>query len=102
MTEIALNHYLIVAAALFSAGLVVVLIKRSTVFVLMGIELMLNAAHINFAAFSRYDPQIQGQVFVVFSIALAASEAAVALAILLNVYRRFGTTQLDELTDLKN
>lgn len=102
MIEAQLSYYLILAAFLFSAGLLIAIVKRSTVFVLMGIELMLNGAHLNFAAFSRYDTQLQGQVFAVFSVVLAAAEASIALAILLNIYKKHQTTNIDELTDLKH
>ena len=102
MIEAQLSYYLILAAFIFSAGLLIAIVKRSTVFVLMGIELMLNGAHLNLAAFSRYDTQLQGQVFAVFSVVLAAAEASIALAILLNIYKKHQTTNIDELTDLKH
>lgn len=93
---------LLVAAALFSLGLAVVLTKRHAVVVLMGIELMLNAVNLNLVAFSQYDPdRLQGQLFSLFVIVVAAAEAAVALALIIQVYRHFRTVQLDELTDLK-
>ena len=94
--------FLIVGAALFSIGLVVVLFKRHAIVVLMGIELMLNAVNINLVAFSQYDPgRVQGQMLALFVMVVAAAESAVALAIVLQVYRHFNTAQLDELTDLK-
>ncbi|MEQ9232344.1 MAG: NADH-quinone oxidoreductase subunit NuoK [Cyclobacteriaceae bacterium] len=102
MSEVQLTYYLALAAFLFCSGLLIVLIKRNTVFVLMGIELMLNAGHLNLAAFSRFDESLDGQVFVIFSIVLAAAEAAIALAILLNIYKQFKTSNLDELNELKN
>lgn len=102
MGEVQLTYYLALAGFLFCAGLLIVLIKRNTVFVLMGIELMLNAGHLNFAAFARYDQSLDGQIFVIFSIVLAAAEAAIALAILLNIYKQFKTSNLDDLTELKN
>ena len=93
---------LLVAAALFSLGLAVVLTKRHAVVVLMGVELMLNAVNLNLVAFSQYDPdRLQGQLFSLFVIVVAAAEAAVALALIIQVYRHFRTVQLDELTDLK-
>ena len=93
---------LLVAAALFSIGLAVVLTKRHAVVVLMGIELMLNAVNLNLVAFSQYDPdRLQGQLFSLFVIVVAAAEAAVALSLVIQVYRHFRTVRLDELTDLK-
>lgn len=99
-------HYsgilLLVAAALFSIGLAVVLTKRHAVVVLMGIELMLNAVNLNLVAFSQYDPdRLQGQLFSLFVIVVAAAEAAVALSMVIQVYRHFRTVRLDELTDLQ-
>ena len=78
------------------------IIKRNAVFVLMGIELMLNGAHLNLAAFSRFDDKMEGQVLAVFSIVLAAAEVSIALAILLNIYKTHKTSDLDDLTDLKH
>jgi len=93
---------LLVAAALFSIGLAVVLTKRHAVVVLMGIELMLNAVNLNLVAFSQYDPdRLQGQLFSLFVIVVAAAEAAVALSMVIQVYRHFKTVRLDELTDLQ-
>jgi len=83
------------AAALFSIGLAIVLIKKNAVFMLMGIELMLNAANINFVAFSYYQPdKLEGQIFALFVILVAASEAAVGLAIILKLYAHFRTVDL--------
>lgn len=99
-----MNSYLFltVAAALFSIGLVIVLLKRHVIVVLMGIELMLNAANINLAVFSQYDPnRIQGQMLALFVMVVAAAESAVALAIVLQVYRHYKTVQLDELNELR-
>ncbi|RYF65411.1 MAG: NADH-quinone oxidoreductase subunit NuoK [Cytophagaceae bacterium] len=93
---------LLVAAALFSIGLAVVLTKRHAVVVLMGIELMLNAVNLNLVAFSQYDPdRLQGQLFSLFVIVVAAAEAAVALSMIIQVYRHFRTVRLDEITDLQ-
>jgi NADH:ubiquinone oxidoreductase subunit K len=79
-----------------------VLTKRHVVVVLMGIELMLNAVNLNLIAFSQYDPdRLQGQVFALFVMVVAAAEAAVALALIIQVYRHMRTVQLDELNELK-
>ncbi|UFH54896.1 NADH-quinone oxidoreductase subunit NuoK [Spirosoma sp. KNUC1025] len=94
--------FLFVGAALFSIGLAVVILKRHAIVVLMGIELMLNAVNINLVAFSQYDPdRLQGQMLALFVMVVAAAESAIALAIVLQVYRHFHTAQLDELNELK-
>lgn len=94
---------LIVAALLFSIGLAVVVVKRHAIVVLMGVELMLNAANLNLVAFSQYDPdRLQGQMMTLFVLVVAAAEAAVALAIVLQVYRHFRTVQLDEINELNS
>jgi len=102
MTNVPIAYYLILAGFLFSSGLLIILIKRNVIFVLMGIELILNAAHLNLATFSRYDPKLDGQLLSIFSVVLAAAEAAIALAILLNIYKKHHTSNLDELNELKN
>lgn len=99
---IPVEHYLFVSAALFSLGIAVVLQKKNAVVILMGIELMLNAANLNLVAFSRYDPALlQGQMFSLFVMVIAAAEAAVGLAIILNLYRYFKTDKPDEARTLK-
>lgn len=102
MSAIPLSYYLILSAFIFSSGILIVLIKKNAVFVLLGIELMLNAANLNLVAFSKFDPTISGQIFAVFSVVLAAGEVAIALAILLNIYKLYATTSLDKLDQLKN
>ncbi len=99
---IGLTHYLVVGAAVFSAGLVTVLARRNAVAILIGIELMLNAANLNLIAFDRYGPGgVRGQVFALFVLVVAAAEAAVALAILLNVFDARDRIDVDALTNLK-
>ena len=99
---IPLSHYLILAALLFCIGLAVVLTRRNAIAVLIGLELMLNAANINLVAFSRYDAfMLQGQVFALFVIVVAAAEAAVALALVVRVYGYFKVADLDKLNELK-
>jgi NADH:ubiquinone oxidoreductase subunit K len=99
---ITLQHYLIVSAALFSLGLFGALTRRNAVHVLMGIELILNSANINLVAFSRYGVgNLQGQMFAIFVIVVAAAEVAVALAIVLTLYRLRRTPNLDEADILK-
>ncbi|NJL15690.1 MAG: NADH-quinone oxidoreductase subunit NuoK [Microscillaceae bacterium] len=98
---ISLNHYLFLAAFLFAAGLALVLTRRNVVVVLMGIELMLNAANLNLIAFARYDPlHLQGQAFALFVMVVAAAEAAVALGILVQLRRTYQTSNLDEIKAL--
>ncbi len=99
---ISLEHYLVVSAALFSLGLFGVLTRKNAVNVLMSVELMLNSANINLVAFSRYSSSdVTGQVFAVFVIVVAACEAAVALAIVLSLYRVLKTVNLDQASVLK-
>jgi NADH-quinone oxidoreductase subunit K len=100
--NVGLPHFLTVSAALFSLGLFAVMSRRNAVAILMGVELMLNAANINFVAFSRYvENGVDGQIVAAFVIVLAAAEAAVALAIVLAMYRNFGTVHADTVQSLK-
>jgi NADH-quinone oxidoreductase subunit K len=100
--EVGLYHYLVISAALFSFGLYGIITRKNAVMVLMGIELMLNSANINFVAFSRYgDYGLHGQIIALFVIILAAAEAAIALAIVLNIYKTFTHVNVDEIEDLK-
>ena len=100
---ITLTHFLLVSAILFSLGLFAVITRRNAIMVLMGVELILNSANINFLAFSRYGGMnIEGQMAAIFVIILAAAEAAVALAIVLNIYKRFNTVNVDEISILKD
>lgn len=100
---ISLTHYLLLAAALFCIGLYGALAKKNAVAILMGIELMLNAVNINLLAFNRFlTPGILvGHVFAIFVIIVAAAEVAVALAILVNIYRRRLTSNVDEFDWMK-
>src|SRR5947209_13263098 len=88
---------LAVSSMLFAIGFAAVLVRRNAILVLIGIELMLNAANLNFIAFWRYHQgaAATGILFVLFSIAIAAAEAAVGLALILSIYRHFKTTNLD-------
>ena len=99
-----LNGCLLVSALLFSIGLAGALLRRNAILVLIGIELMLNAANLNFIAFWRYGPNpaaLTGMMFTIFSITVAAAEAAVGLGIILAVYRRTRTTDVNQLNSLK-
>jgi NADH:ubiquinone oxidoreductase subunit K len=100
---IGLNHYLILAALLFCIGFVGAVAKRNAIAVLMGVELMLNAVNLNLVAFDRFGNHTEpfGQTFAVFIIAVAAAEVAVALAIILTLYRRRSNTSVDDMDMLK-
>ena len=101
---ISLNHYLIFSALLFSIGLAGALTRRNAILVLIGVELMLNAANLNFIAFWRYNPNpeaLTGVMFVIFSIGIAAAEAAVGLALIISIYRHYKTTSLENVNSLK-
>jgi NADH-quinone oxidoreductase subunit K len=101
--HVTLTHYLILSALLFSMGLFGVVTRRNAIMVLMGIELILNSANINFAAFARFGGmRLDGQVIALFVIVLAAAEAAIALAIVLNLYHRFHTVNVDDINTMKD
>ncbi len=104
MSSLPINVYLILALILFCIGLFGALTKRNTVIVLISIELMLNAVNINLVAFAKYgmNPSITGQIFSLFTITVAAAEAAVGLAILIALYRNRSTVQIDEMDTMKN
>jgi NADH-quinone oxidoreductase subunit K len=100
--HVGLTHFLVISAILFSLGIYGVVTRRNAIMVLMGLELILNAANINFVAFSRYGGlQMDGQAISIFVIVLAAAEAAIALAIVLNIYQRFNTVNVDDVSTLK-
>ena len=108
MATIGLQHYLILAALMFVSGVLTILVKRNAIGILMGVELILNAANVNLVAFNRYSwgggngaIALDGQVFAVFVIVLAAAEAAVALAIFLNFYNNFATIDVERAQNLK-
>jgi NADH-quinone oxidoreductase subunit K len=100
---IPLSWYLIVAAAIFCIGIYGVLARKNAIAILMGIELMLNAVNLNLVAFWRYltPGTISGQAFAVIVFAVAASEAAVGLALIISIYRRRSTVVADEIDMLK-
>ncbi len=87
--------YLTLAMIMFVVGLYVILSKRNAIMTLIGIELMLNAASLNFLAFSRYHQNLEGQVFTLFVMVVAAAEVAIALAIILKLYKHFKESDLD-------
>jgi NADH:ubiquinone oxidoreductase subunit K len=98
-----LTPFLLLAAFLFACGVLCIATKRNAIGILMGVELVLNAANINLVAFARYVPgfRLEGQVFALLVIVLAAAEAAIALAIILNFYNNRATVDVDEATELK-
>ena len=99
-----LQNYLLLSALLFSIGLAGALTRKNAILVLIGIELMLNSANLNFIAFWRFSPHphaLTGVMFAIFSIAVAAAEAAVGLGIILAAYRHSRTTDLDQMNSLK-
>ena len=104
MTMAPLDYYLILSALLFSIGLAGALARRNAIIVLVGIELMLNAANLNFIAFWRYGSHpeaLTGILFVLFSIGVAAAEAAVGLALIIAIYRHIKSADLDQMNSLK-
>ncbi len=101
--HVGLTQFLVVSAILFSLGIFGVMTRKNAIMVLMGIELILNAANINFVAFTRFGlMNLSGQVTAVFVIILAAAEAAVLLAIVLNMFQQINTVNVDEVDKLKN
>ena len=102
MVHVGLSHFLVVSSLLFGLGLFAVVTRKNAIMILMGIELILNAANINFIAFSKYgNIGVDGMVISIFVIILAAAEAAIALAIILNIYNNFKTVNADEIDSLK-
>jgi NADH-quinone oxidoreductase subunit K len=93
---LSLQHFLVLAAILFCLGLFCVLTRRNAIGILMGIELVLNSANLNYVAFARYNGgAYDGQIFAIFVIMLAAAEAAIGLAIVLGIYQGFETIEVD-------
>ncbi|MDX9754461.1 MAG: NADH-quinone oxidoreductase subunit NuoK [bacterium] len=102
--SIGLEHYLFISIVLFLLGLFIIVTQRNGIRVLMGVELILNSANLNLIAFNRYLPavEINGHIFAVFVIILAAAEAAIALAIVLSIYQQYSTIHLDEISNMKH
>ena len=103
MTELGIQPFLVLSAFLFVCGVVCIATKRNAIGILMGVELVLNAANVNFIAFARYNPvfRLEGEVFALMVIVFAAAEAAVALAIILNFYNNHATVDVDKADELK-
>ncbi len=103
VTVVPLEYLLIVAAIMFFTGVYGFLTRRNLITMLMSLELILNSVNINFAAFNRYlfPGKLEGHFFSLFIIAVAASEAAVAIAIIINIYRRFATINVEDVSEMK-
>ena len=103
MTELGLTHFMVLSAFLFACGLLCITTKRNAIGILMGVELVLNAANVNFVACARYVPgfALEGQIFALLVIVLAAGEAAIALAIILNFYNNHATVDVDRADELR-
>src|SRR5262245_55997661 len=97
---VTLEHYLIVSALLFALGLLGVIIRRNLLIIYMGLELMLNAANLALVAFSRFNNNLDGQVFVFFVITVAAAEVSVGLALIVALYRTRQTAHVEDLTTM--
>ncbi|HOJ38742.1 MAG TPA: NADH-quinone oxidoreductase subunit NuoK [Ignavibacteriales bacterium] len=103
MENIGLNHFLFVSSVLFILGLAAIILRKNAIMVLMGVELVLNSANINFVAYSRFlGLGISGHINTLIVIVLAAAEAAIGLAIVLNLYRLNQNINVDEFEELKN
>lgn len=89
LMNVGLSHYLVLSALLFAVGCLGILLRRNVIVVLMSIELMLNAINISFVAFSQFSGRIEGQIIVFFVMTIAAAEAAVGLALIVSIYKRF-------------
>jgi len=102
MTAVGLSHYLVLSAVLFAIGFFGVLLRKNTLVIYMCLELMLVASTVALVAFSRYNGTMDGNVFVFFILTVAAAEVAVGLAIIVALFRRRQTVQVEELSALKN
>ena len=100
-SALTLNHYLIVSGLLFALGIAGVIIRRNALVIYMALEMNLNAANLALIAFSKFNKLIEGQILVFFIIAIAATEVAVGLAIIVALYRRKQTISVDELTTMR-
>ena len=102
MEGVSLEHFLIVGLLVFALGLYTVLTRKNAIGILMGVELILNAANINYIAFARYSgTPTDGQIFAIFVIMLAAAEAAIGLAIVLGIYQNFETIDVEATDSLR-
>ena len=102
MSPVGLEHYLVVSALLFGLGLLGLMTRRNLLVIYMSLELMLNAGNLALVAFSRYNNNLNGQLMVFFIITVAAAEVAVGLALIVALYRKRQTTQVQDLTSMKS
>ncbi len=100
--EIGLNHYLILAAILFTVGVIGVVTRRNALVIFMSVELMLNSANLTLIAFSHYLQDVTGMVFVLFTMTVAAAEVAIGLAIIVTMFRNIESLDVTKLSTLKN
>lgn len=89
LLQVGLNHYLILSVVMFTMGMIGVLLRRNVIVILMSIELMLNAVNLSFISFARYSNDLNGQILVFFVMTIAAAEAAVGLALAVNIYKKY-------------
>ncbi len=101
LLHIGVNHYLVLSAILFTIGVIGVITRKDAIMMFMSIELMLNAVNLSFVAFSSFHHVLDGKVFVVFTMAVAAAEAAVGLAIVVLLFRHKGTIEVEKFKTLK-
>ena len=100
---IPITHFLVVSTLMFFIGIYGFLTRRNLITILMSVELILNSVNINFVVFNRYlyPDQLQGQFFALFIVAIAAAEASVAIALIINIYRRFTSIEVDNVDEMK-
>lgn len=98
---VTLEHYLFLSAVLFTIGVIGVMVRRNVIVILMSLELMLNAVNLSFIAFARFLNSMDGQIFVLFAMVVAAAEVAVGLAIAVAVYRQRATVNVNEISLMK-
>ena len=101
LSIIGIYHYLTISALLLGLGIFAVITRRNAIVILMGVELILNAANINFLAFSKYNGGMEGVMFSLFIIVIAAAEAAIALAIIINIYKLFKSVDVSRIDTMK-
>jgi len=101
MEMVTLQHYLVLSAVLFTLGIVGVMFRRNLIVILMSLELMLNSVNLTFIAFSRYLGSVEGQIFALFIMVVAAAEVAVGLAVAVAIFRQSGTININDVNLMK-
>jgi len=103
LLEIPMTHYLVISAVMFFVGISGFILRRNLITILMSVELILNAVNINFVVFNRYlyPDQLQGHFFTLFGVGIAAAEASVAIALIINIYRKLSTIQVEAVDQMK-